>query len=172
MILDERTWEAISAAGAPPHIPGGEIVVAECLLTDTEPPTHEYHVPDFPVEIPLGHTVYGTGAGENTAGYNQEMQISLELIDPDGESRGYNTWRDLLLPGHHISLVTGNVEIDKEGVWKFHVKLENEGIFEEKTWDALATPGAIEAKFPWTWLGIGAAALGLILLVKPKKKKT
>jgi len=167
IILDAKTWNAIGEAA----VGGGRIVTEECLLTDLELGHQQYHVSQFPVEVPLGHTVYGTGVGENTASYNQEMQISVGLIDPDGQSRGYKTWGALLLPGYHISLVTGNVEIDKEGLWKFHVKLENEGIFDEKTWDALATTGPIPGpKFPWTWLGIGAGALGLILLMKPKRK--
>lgn len=161
------TWEKkIGTVGA--VIPGGRIVTEECLLTDVELGHEQYHVSQFPVEVPVGHTVYGTGVGENTASYNQEMQISVELIDPDGQSRGYKTWGDLLLPGHYIYLVTGNVEIDKEGVWQFHIKLENGGIFAENTWDALATPGV---KFPWKWFGIGVGALAAILLI-PKRKKT
>jgi len=166
-ILDEKTWDAIGEAAV-----GGRIVTEECLLTDVELDHKQYHISQFPVEVPLGHTVYGTGVGENTASYNQEMQISVELIDPDGESRGYKTWGDLLLPGYYIYLVTGNVEIDKEGIWQFHVKLENEGIFGEETWEALATPGAIPgAKFPWKWLAIGTGTLAAILLI-PKRKKT
>ncbi len=167
-ILDEKTWDAIGLGGP---IPGGRIVEQECLLTDMEL-DKQYHVSEFPVEIPLQHEVYGTGVGQNTADYNQEMQISVDIIDPDGISRGYNNWRDLILPSHYIYLVTTNVKIDKEGIWKFHVKLENAGVFDEKTWDAVATPGVKppEAKFPWLWVGIGAGFLGLTLLAKPKEK--
>lgn len=159
-VLDDETWDAIDAT------PGGRIVTEECLLTDMKL-DKQYHVSQFPVEIPLQHEVYGTGVGENTADYNQEMQISVDIIDPDGISRGYNNWRDLILPSHYIYLATTNVKIDKEGIWKFHVKLENGGVFDEKTWDAVATPGV---KFPWLWLGIGAGFLGLTLLAKPKKE--
>lgn len=165
-ILDDQTWNAIGVGVGP--IPGGRIVEEECLLTDMEL-DRQYHVSQFPVEIPLHREVYGTGVGQNTADYNQEMEISVDIIDPDGISRGYNNWRDLILPSHYIYLVTTSVKIDKEGIWKFHVKLENAGIFDEKTWDAVATPG-IKAKFPWLELGIGAGVLGLILLAKPKEK--
>jgi len=168
-ILDEKTWDAIGIGDGP--IPGGRIVVQECLLTDMEL-DKQYHVSEFPVKIPLGHEVYGTGVGENTAGYNQEMQISVDIIDPDGISRGYNNWGVLILPAHYIYLVTGNVNIDKEGIWKFHVKLENAGVFDEKTWDAVATPGVKPPKaFPWLWIGAGIATASFVGIVAAGKEK-
>jgi len=75
----------------------------------------------------------------------------------------------LLLPSHYIYLVTGNVEIDKEGIWKFHVKLENAGVFDEKTWDAAVTPG-VKPKFPWLWVGVGVAGASLVGLVVAEKE--
>ena len=168
-ILDEETWDAIGIDVVGP-IPGGRIVEQECLLTDMEL-DKQYHVSEFPVKIPLGHEVYGTGVGENTASYNQEMQISVDIIDPDGISRGYNTWGNLMLPAHYIYLVTASVNIDKEGIWKFHVKLENGGVFDEKTWDAVATPGVKPKGFPWLWVGAGIAGASLVGLVAAGKEK-
>jgi len=164
-ILDEKTWDAIGIGGV---IPGGRIVKEECLLTDLG---KQYHVSEFPVEIPLGHEVYGTGVGENTASYNQEMQLSVDIIDPEGISRGYNSWSDLILPSHYIYLVTGNVEIDKKGIWKFHVKLENAGVFDEKTWDAVAVGVKPPRAIPWLWIGVGIAAASLVGLVAAGRKR-
>lgn len=172
-ILDEKTWNAIGVGDGIPDgpIPGGRIVVQECLLTDVEL-DKQYHVSEFPVKIPLGHEVYGTGVGENTASYNREMQISVAIIDPDGIIRGYNDWKDLILPTHYIYLVTGSVEIDKEGIWQFHVKLENAGVFDEKTWDAVVTPGVKPPKaFPWLWVGVGVATASLVGLVIAGEEK-
>lgn len=101
-----------------------------------------YGEADFPVKIPLDHVIAGWAIGTNTTSSIQFMTLTIELIDPDGVSRGKGSYSHNIYPGLSIGKWTDDVIADKPGAWKLHVILEvAEAKEDEKTWNAVTAEG-------------------------------
>lgn len=157
-ILDEQTWNAIAVAGI---IDTGEITFVHFY----NPKTDSYVTK--PPSIEVGQTVGLYALGDNLSGITQIMKIRVELYDPDGIRLDYSE-RELAIdyPGtigsHYVESTA-----TKKGKYTGKVELWVGGI-PVPSWEGLVA--TTEKPFPWKWFGIGAGALGVILLAKPKKK--
>lgn len=82
----------------------------------------------FPVEIPYNHVITISALAENTGDAPQWMQLTVELIDPEGIVRKIaSADYDDVSPG--TSLTSGKTDPivpDKDGMWVIHAVLEAE----------------------------------------------
>lgn len=123
--LDEETWSVMTVGQV---APSGEIVEEDgyCHIRDFTA-GELYYTPSWPVEIPLGHEVYGRAVGRNTnMAQKQNMKITAELIDPDGIAVGTESETGVVSGGYIIVVSTDRIILDKPGTWKLHVVLEGE----------------------------------------------
>lgn len=124
----------------------------------------------IPPSVAVGSMVGVKATGKNT-GYNLgSMTLVAVIIDPDGKSIATKTiTKDWVGTGVELEIECVATKA-KEGIYSAYMELI--GVYEGMAYVLDEWEGTIAAKkeFPWTWLGIGAGALGVILLI-PKKKK-
>ena len=84
LLLDERTWNAITVAAAAP--PTGVIDAAWVRVGAVS-----YPCTQFPVTLASNTGVKAIVGGRNTSGQTLPMQLQVHLIDPTGTLRGYNS---------------------------------------------------------------------------------
>jgi hypothetical protein len=83
----------------------------------------------FPLTIPYDHAISVSALAEHTGDALQWMQLTIELIDPDGIARRTASAHfNNVSPGTTINTgrKTDPIVPDKPGTWKIHVLLEAE----------------------------------------------
>lgn len=99
---------------------------------------------DFPADIPLGTRVVGDIDAMNDADGIGIFTLMIELIDPDGVSRGKKTGDATIASGGIYGLYSSAITLDKQGTWKLHAVLKGETaegdlvLLDEETWNAIA----------------------------------
>lgn len=123
--LDAETWNVMAVGQV---APSGEIETGDgyCHIRDFTA-GEIYYISSWPVDIPLGHEVYGRAVGRNTnMAVAQNMRITAELVDPDGIARGTASETTVVSGGYIIVVSTDRIILDKPGIWRFHIVLEGE----------------------------------------------
>jgi len=115
-VVDEKTWDAIDISA-----PAVEGHLRSPTIRDY---TDDVDYTTLPVNIPLGHAVRAFVGYDNDGDYTEIFTLTVEFIDPDGNSRGTASMTDSVGSGHSSSHTTGEVVLDKEGLWKVHAILE------------------------------------------------
>lgn len=120
-LLDEKTWNAIQAS-APPSEFKGTITRKELEYSDWT--RHSIPVSD----VPLGEKVGILIGGTNNMATAQQMGISWEAKDPDGEViDSYDAWEMLpyTSPGaeHQFAEIAGQFYLDKVGTYTIEIDL-------------------------------------------------
>jgi len=116
-VLDEKTWNAVDA-----FAPAVEGHLLPPYVRDV---TDDVWYTALPASIPVGHTVYGDVFYYNDGDYKEIFTCTVELIDPDGRSRGKFTGSSYVPPGEQRGEHTEDVVLDKAGIWKIHAILED-----------------------------------------------
>jgi len=118
-VLDEESWDAISvvAAGAA-HLADPNLVVNGV----------SHFVTNFPVAVALGAKVYAIVWCDNDSSFDQYLKVTLEFIDPDGDSRGLTpttrTFSANSASSCYVATPGSPVTIDKPGTWEIHGIIE------------------------------------------------
>jgi hypothetical protein len=123
--LDEKTWNAMNVTTP---AAAGHIGPVDLYLSYPRNGTAEdYHESDFPVEVPLGQSIWGHASCGfyNDTDYTQICACTIEFIDPDGISRGKKVWTGDINGGGAKYYSTDNVTFDKVGIWKIHALFES-----------------------------------------------
>lgn len=115
-VLDEQTWNAVDAFA--PAVEGH--LLSPYVRDVTDDVWYTY----LPASIPVGHTVYGDVFYYNDGDYKEIFTCTVELIDPDGRSRGKFTGSSYVPPREQRGEHTEDVVLDKAGIWKIHAILE------------------------------------------------
>ena len=120
LALDERTWSAIDAIGVAEE---GHLEFFRLHdKTSGDIWQDEYFLP---VEIPIGHVVQAEVDIINDSSYDLAGTLTVEFIDPDGNSRGKRSFSySAISPGDQRGVTTNEVTLDKDGTWKIHAKFE------------------------------------------------
>ena len=119
LALDERTWSAIDAIG----VAGGHLEFFRLYdQTSGNQWLDDYFLP---VSIPLGHVVQAEVDIINDSSYGLTGTLTVEFIDPDGNSRGKRSFSYTAIPpGDQRGVTTSYITLDKDGTWKIHAKFE------------------------------------------------
>jgi hypothetical protein len=134
----------------------------------------------FPVTIPYDHNIAVSALAENTGDVPQWMQLTIELIDPEGIVRRIASadYYDVSPSTQLTSGKTDSILPDKPGMWIIHALLEAGGsIADEGQWEAIyieetpPPPPPVEFSFPWWLVAIGAAVAVVARTRKILKKK-
>ena len=114
-VLDEESWDAISV---------GAVGVAHLGSPNLYIDDESYVEYDFPVEVALGVAARALVGCYNDSDFSQYLKVTLEFIDPDGDSQGQKPTTRTFPANTVESCYSYEVTIDKPGIWKIHGTIE------------------------------------------------
>ena len=163
MILDEKTWDAVTVLGGP-EPDSGKITATHFY----NPVTKHYQI--APPAVNLSQKVGLYALADNFSGTSQTMRLRVELYDPDGILLDSDEREmDIDYPG---TIGSHDVEGTATKLGEYTAKVDlwvAGGLVDSKT-VKVATARKEGVAFPWwAWVITGVGAVGIVAAFKKKK---